>query len=450
MDALKVHNKLKYALPSNLNVVERRQNKVSFADQNSYTSTSGNELVIRFTNSTDYVYGPNSYLTFDVQCAGETGGGGPDPTGFAKGTALSLFSRMLFEDRSGAELERNDSFNRYCFQTLPWKWSGEYVKNGPAMAGQYESMDVNDSTAAPPTYLSNGSSANYNCYPAKLTVCIPLRYFLGIFSRETLIPNTLLSGALLRLQLESSNDALVRLSGSTSTAMGSYTITNPRVVCDSMSLSPVIQKNLMEQSQSGGGLDFVYETAYYQSGNPGTSTNYNLQVNKAVSRAQKLFWGSRYQATTSNITKENLGTERLAVSQLDYRLGDLYFPQRIISVTGTAQKNGAELYQNSLQSMNRMKCNRDPPSISKNEFCNSGTALTATPLTDNNNNGRAVHVQSFEQSSALEYSGLAINNSRTLEARIVFANGTAARTIDSWLSYVKVAKCNQLRAIIKE
>jgi hypothetical protein len=56
-------------------------------------------------------------------------------------------------------------------------------------------------------------------------------------------------------------------------------------------------------------------------------------------------------------------------------------------------------------------------------------------------------------SSALEYSGLAINNSRTLEARINFVGPIPAggeQVVDAWICYLKLAKCNQMRAIIKE
>jgi hypothetical protein len=217
-----------------------------------------------------------------------------------------------------------------------------------------------------------------------------------------------------------------------------------------MSLAPVVQKNLMEQSQAGGGLDYTYETAYYQSGNPGTQTNFNLQINKAVSRCQCLYWSSHAQGTPVDLTKSNLGTCQNNIKSLDYRIGDLYLPQRVITVTDDdPTKNGAELYENSLQSVHRMKTNRDPPSITKNEYCNSGTALDGTPA-NNNNDGRAVHVQSFEQSSCLQYSGLAINNSRTLEARINFTAAPTSQVVDAWIKYVKLAKCNQIRAIIKE
>jgi hypothetical protein len=451
MSQIQAVNKVKYALPSNLNIVERRTNKVNFADQNAYSSTSGNEIVIRLQASTDYVYGKNCYLAMDI----ESTAAGSD-IGFGKNTAMSIFDRVLYEDRSGAELERNDAINRYVAQVCPLHWSNEYVSTGVANAGQFDS-GVNTHQAGIPdnnSYQKNGTVANYNTRGSKLTVIIPLHWFLGVYNQETLIPSMLVSGSLIRLQLARAGVAFENI-GVGNDNIASYTVTNPRVVLDSLTLAPVVQKNLMEQSQAGGGLDFCYETAYYQSGNPGTLSNFNLQVNKAVSRCQRLYWSSRSQdtpeASYDTTSKDNLGSCQLNVSQLDYRLGDLYFPQRVITVTdNNPQKNGGELYENTLQSIHRMKTSVDPPSVSKDEFCRSGTALNAT-AEDNNNNGKAVHCQSFEMSSALEYSGLAINNSRTLEARINFITPVnSAQVVDSWICYLKLAKCNQLRAVIKE
>jgi hypothetical protein len=453
MSQLQAVNRIKYALPTNLNVVERRQNKVNFSDQNQYTSAGGSEVVIRLQASTDYVYGKNSYLVMNVD-ADITAPVGSSGTaiGFQKNTALSLFDRVLFEDRSGAELERNDNLNAYAAQVCPLHWSKEYVKTGVANAGQFDSADnvytVVSGISVPSNnaYLKNGAEADYNINNnggSPLTVVIPLRWILGVFNNETLIPSMLLSGALIRLRLASPTRALRQLAtpaGGAITAVN-YRISNPRVVCDSLSLSPVVQKNLMEQSQAGGGLDYTYETVYYQSANPGTNRNFNLQVNKAVSRCQKLYWSARNDIGDA-VAVDNLGTAECKISQLDYRLGDMFFPQRVIDVSNPASKNGAELYENTLQSIHRMKTNVDPPSIDKFQYLKSGNDSA-------DNNGHNTHCQSFEMSSALEYSGLAINNSRTLEARINFEDNTN-RIIDAWICYLKLAKCNQLRAIIKE
>ena len=140
------------------------------------------------------------------------------------------------------------------------------------------------------------------------------------------------------------------------------------------------------------------------------------------------------------------------ITQLQTRLGNLYFPQQVITVKGELPlRNGAELYENSLQSINRMKTNVDPPYISKNIFLNGGKPVNGTAA-DTDNSGQCCHVQSFEQSSALEYSGLALNSSRTLETRMNFVTlqTNETHTIDAWISYVKLAKCNQMRTILKE
>jgi hypothetical protein len=445
-------NRVKYALPSNLNVVERRTNKVSFADQNSYSSQSGNEVVIRMTASTDYVYGKNSYLVMEVQCAG-TGPG----IGFKNNTAMSLFDRVLYEDRSGAELERNDKLNGYCSSVVPIHHCRSSSVVHEANGGQYQNYDrLYDATSGIPDAIERGKNGDVGLYDATtspLTVIIPLSDFLGIYNQETLVPSMLVSGSLIRLQLSKATVAFTNLApGDITTEVTSYTISNPRIILDSLTLSPVVQKNLMEQSQAGGGLDFCYETVYYQSGNVASGqTNFNLQINKAVSRCQKLYWKNRAVGTPEQSTYDNLGSCRYNVSQLDYRLGDLFFPQRVIALPsgGTPQKNGAEFYENTIQSINRMKTKVDPPAVSKDIWLTSGTDLNAVDAV-NNNEGRAINCQSFEMSSALQYSGLAINNSRQLEARIAFANSATGQVIDAWVCYLKLAKCNQLRAIIKE
>ena len=60
-------NNLKYEEPAELALVESGSIfKKNNADQQIYTSNSGTELIVNLQSSTDFVYGPNSYLRFDV------------------------------------------------------------------------------------------------------------------------------------------------------------------------------------------------------------------------------------------------------------------------------------------------------------------------------------------------------------------------------------------------
>ena len=443
MAQLKSYNMLSYGLPSNISTVSKRTNKVNFADNNSYSSLSGNEIVIRLQSSQDYVFGKNSYLIMDVEAI-STGPAG-DALGFKNNSALSLFSRVLFESKDGQEIERNDNLAGYGAQVVPLHYSAAATKNIHANAGQFNAIDE----SAPGSYIQNGNVANYDARASPLTVAIKLGDFLGVFNNETLIPSMLLAGSLIRLELNSAKAAFENLTPAGTDDIDSYQITNPRIVVDSMMLMPSIYQNLLEQSQSGGGLDYVYSCVYHQNASTDT-TAFNLQVNKAVSRCQRLYWSTHAENTPVSALKNNLGTNLINVVEYDVRVGDCYFPSRpIIVKNGNPVRNGAELYENTLQSIEQQRTNSNPVCITKNLFLTSGTALSATAA-NNNNDGRAVHCQSFETSSSVQNSGISINNSRTMEARIKFSSMPTTIILDSWISYLKLIKVNPLRAVIKE
>ena len=68
-------NNLKYEEPAELALVESGGVfKKNNADQQVYTSNAGTELICTLQSSTDFVYGPNCYLRFDVEAKGATTG----------------------------------------------------------------------------------------------------------------------------------------------------------------------------------------------------------------------------------------------------------------------------------------------------------------------------------------------------------------------------------------
>ncbi len=451
-------NQLEYTLPSNLSCIENRENLIMYADVNQYTSQGGNEVVIRMNSSVNYLYGKNCFLAFRVQATG-----GANPIGFSKNTALSLFSRGVLETKDGQQIERNDALDLYSAGILPLHYDDQCCKSLVANAGQYEQVAFSfaDGTGIPNPAVrqKNGTQNQYDADVAVnangLLCIIPLRWIFGAFNCEKLIPSYMASGAIVRLQLNSVARAFMSLDpGGVSTSTG-YTIFNPRIVVDSMTLSPVIQKNLQERSQNGG-LDFVYNTVYYQSASTLTQ-DFNLQVNKAVSRCNKLYWFPQYNiqdsldvTATDNVPIDNLGSTQINIRQLDYRIGSDYMPARPLQVVGDVTRNSGEVYENTLQSIRKQETNDNQPSVSKMVYLLSGTAPNVV-ANRQNNDGRAVHCQDFETSSALRMTGRSINNSRTLEARIQFGTAPAGgQQIHAWIEYVKLIKCNQLRAVIKE
>lgn len=470
MDKIKMANMLKYEVPTNLSVVNRRTIKRSYFDQNSYTSGAGSEMVCRVQASTDYCYGPGSYLCFEVEINGRNQADDNvaiSAYGF-RGPATALVSRLLLESKSGAELDRIEQYNVQNRCCLPWEYSDDY-KKAVEMTGQAARLGIFDDTKladAVEAKVKEGkvtdpleavAAADYALagdYNEKKTkVAIPLWMLSGLFAEERLIPNSLISGLLVRLTLAPALQAIQNLDLNAETdleAKFSYTITNAYLALDQLELSPVVQKNLLEQSQSG--LDYVYTRKFRQTSNIGTGSSTTFQINKAVSKAQKVFLVTRStdNDAANSIVQDNLGTMAYNYYSIQWRVGDMYFQQSPLvsgsdaGTLATCQRNCGEIYANNLASLRKLGSYYNPPSVSKHQF-------TKGDVDEKQNNGYAVIVQSFEQSSALEGSAIAINNSRTAEARIEYCTAAAVgKELNAWLHYISLAKCYPSRTILKE
>jgi hypothetical protein len=460
-------NNLKYEGPAKLTLVESgsvfKQNP---ADQNVYTSSSGTEMIINLQAGEDFVYGPNSYLRFDVKCDGATTA---DPAannvgiGFLNTPATALFSRFLLEDKSGSEIERIEQLNRAVRATLPWKYPREY-RNTCEMAGQpaRESVELKQTTQDNFS-LNQNENGGVTATGRFLRVCIPLWYFSGLFHEETLLPPQIISGMRFRLSLARAQEALqvIACGGEAVPAADdsklTYTIDNPVIMLDTYRMGLSVQRNIQEQSQSEMGLPYSYQTLYYQSGNIGPATAYTQQVNKAVARAQKLWSQTQNADVADSVNTGNLGSAPLSYFQVQHRIGDWFAPNQLLQL-GTedkkadVQRNCSELYINNLQCSHADVCGMcmpsgiaDPyhsPSISVNLFRKS---------TASGNGADAVICQTLNQSPHIGASGVAINNSRTCEVRLRYAsNDGSNKQVQSWLEYVKVAYVYPSRLVVKQ
>jgi hypothetical protein len=413
------------------------------------------------------VYGPNCYLRFDIK-ADDLVAAEPCALGFLNSPATALFSRFLLEDKSGAEVERVEDLNKAVRGILPWAYPQEY-QGTVQMAGQFstppsvDGVPVYDPILFPgQAQLITDSAVNDPSVPETgryLRVCIPLWYFSGMFREETMIPPALISGARFRLTLAPAFQALSIISSLTGgTPAGfnpsalSYTINNPVIMLDSYSMATEVQRNVMEQMGSPNGVPFSYCSLYNQTAQPATSTDFTLQINKAVARAQKIY------VTTQNTIPDSpevdsLGSQQQGVFQYQARVGDWYAPQQVLqcgvddSLLGV-QRNCSELYANALQCTHGLS---DPyhSSLTLAQFRSNPRPLLVPSVQANG--GWGTLVQTLNQSPHIGDAGIAVNNSRTAEVRIRYAaDNTTAKSITSWLEYVKVACVYPMRTVIKQ
>jgi hypothetical protein len=469
-DELMGLNHLKYEVPANLALAQEGSIfKKNNADIQQYSSQSGTELIVTLQSSTDFVYGPNCYLRFDVRADGLVSDDGADPPvavaaglGFLNSPATALFERFLLEDKSGAEIERVEDLNKAVRSILPWKYPQDYLGTATA-AGQFSAPVVGgtanfDATGASVTQMAVNDPADPGT-GSLLRVCIPLWYFSGMFKEETLIPPSLISGARFRLTLAPAREAL-SLIGVGTGALGatyddsalSYTIVDPVIMLDTYSMATSVQRNIMEQMGSVDGVPFTYCSLYNQTAQPATSTDFTLQINKAVARAEKIYVST--QNTIPDDSKvDNLGTQRVGVFQYQARVGDWYAPQQVLQAGTTdskagVQRNCSELFTNALQCTHGLS---DPyhSSVTLTQF--RGNAKLAATDEKDANGGYGVLVQTLNQSPHIGDAGIAINNSRTAEVRIRYAADNAAeKSITSWLEYIKLACVYPMRTVVKQ
>jgi hypothetical protein len=487
-EKLMMANRLKYRIPGHISLVDSgavyRKNA---ADVQTLNSGQGQDLIVRLTGNKEFIYGPNCYLAFDIVCAGAESAASllaSNTTnfgiGFLNNTACAVMDRLLIEDRSGSEIERVDGINKAVRARLPWRVPQEY-KGMQGIGGLVSSMQLLPYNAGAFAVYSANAPTNvnpfsFNLIPAaggganvaqgsKKRFEVPLWWFSDFFGQETFIPPELIGGMQIRITLASAKAALQinALIGTGTTVPATYavvagysdanlqyTITNPAIYLDSYRMAPAIAQNIVEQSQKG--LPFVYDTLYLQQGNALTSTTFNQQINKSVSRANKI-WTVTQNTIADTSTVDNLGSQPLGYFQIQTKVGDWNAPNQVLQLGDVdsmlgVQNNAAELYGNNLQCTKGLGHPYLCPSVSYDEFrfYSRGAIFT-------DNRSFSTVAQNLEQSPHIGMSGVAVNNSRTATIQIRYAadnDNAAGKTILSWLQYTKLCASFPTRAVIKE
>jgi len=389
-------NDLTYTMPRNLSVVAARNQKKYTFQRSQYTDTSGS-MICTLQTGAQYVDWKNSYLKFGLTIVSSG-----TYTHFGLGSAVNLFREIIISSRSGVELDRITRLNLLRLHHDRVHMSTEELASVGSLMGY---LDYDVATAAPTTTGFDGTKYNF---------VIPMRKLSGFFDSPKLCPSHLASGLRIELVLESKATAVVAEVGQTIT---SYTIDDPEVQCDTFLLNDDSTRKLNEISARNG-LEYVFQS-WHMTSDSKTGDQFNIDTNKAVSRALGAFAVSRLTASISGAgadEKDSLSSEpSYPVNRTQFRLGSEYYPQHYT-------ERAADQFFNTLYANEKLH-SKNPSSLSQAQFTAALWQVDAN----------------LERSTVLALTGLPINNSRALSFDGQFS-GSASREVNVFLQYVVLAR----------
>lgn len=401
-------NKLTYSKMMDASLIHTRQYRQYNFSPNAFATGSTTQAEIILGSSSDFIYGPKSYMKLTVQAVKADGTAAAGPCNFGKDTSpnssvLNIFKVAEFTHRSGDQLDRTASLNVLAPILLQNCNDSQYIQRyGPVFGcPQLTSID-------PVKYT-------YDNIVTETTYCIPLWLFSGIWAQEELLPGNLCGGMRCRFEFASVATALAVNSEATQ-----FAIKGASIVLDSYQLydGVVSELNAAQANLQTQGLQFTYHS-YHNIRRSVATKQLQVDLNYSAAQVLQLIVKSRLDANIA-AGEDSIASEPWAYVSIQARLGSLTYPRHPLQTDSEAYVITAESFD-------------QVPTLDVIDYHKSSIG---TSFEDYKANSASVCF-GMERSNVLNGIGQLTNNSRllTVEAEVGTA---AARTFDCWLKHVRV------------
>ena len=393
-------NNLEYSQPKALSLATNRNLQKSFFQRSQYDGSRSTTMIVDINSGTSFVNCANSYLALSIKLKGAVGATGS----FGSGSAMNVINTVRVKSRSGVELSRVQSANRWSLFNSVYHRSAQNLDTVGVLEGF-----TNGRNPAITTVIDSSSKK----------FLIPLACLSPYFSPMDgqLMPPQLASGLRIELDLEDYRTSLYQIGLD---AVTGYEITDCYIQLDSTELTDETQRAINMDSAKDGlewATDQVYTTLTQIPANQLTTS---VQVRKAVSQACYAYSIMTSTADKNDVTKDSLVAVPFNCDSFTYRLGSLYFPQQRIE----AAADGTECCMIAYETFDKLRNTFHETSVDLIDFRNKFGILAA----------------SLERDQSLQFSGLAVNNSRTLELDAQFVAVPEGQEIVTFLVYCGVVR----------
>ena len=400
-------NNLVYRVGSSLSLMTERASTRLFPQTQQVPNANLSTSIWDFNSGVNFGNHDNSYLVFDVQLVSSDN---TSTAYFGSGSAMNLIRNVTGKSRSGTELFRADNANIYSRNYHVNTLSNQFLRR----QGLIEGWDTSES--------GNSGTVRVNALtPSRFVLPLArLAPFFKSYKKGQQLPPQLMAGLHLEIVWEDFRTAFVGITAGA--AITNYNITNLSILSDTSMCTDDVQRSINSEAASNG-LEIVASQYYVSQMNMlSGETDLNMQIRKAVSQGECVNIVILNTANILNIAADSFAGFAGDATRVQFRLGNLYFPvQPIVSPELQQQEN----YFMTLQCYGKNEKQFEECGVSYDTYRNGPYyTLNAT----------------LEKSAQLQLAGLSINNSRSLETLITFANNNRARTCYAFLDYVSVIK----------
>ena len=403
-DADLMVNNLMYSQPKALSLATNRTYTKAYLQRAQYKGDRSTTMIADWNSGTSFVNCANSFLSISVKVTGDPLSG----AGFGSGSAMNLINEIRIKSRSGVELSRIQNVNTWSLFDSVYNRTSQNLNT----VGILEGFNINRDPTLSQMSIDAGGVATVKKFLIPLS-CLST-YFRPLDGQ--LMPPQLASGLRVELSLEDYRTALTLTSG----GVTGYEITDCYFQLDQIDLTDETQRSI-NMSSAKDGLEWSYERVYTTlSQLPINQTSASVQVRKAVSQACYAYSLVVNQADKTDITKDSLVAKIYNTDTFQYRLGSLYFPFKRIE-NGS---DGRESCMIAYETFDKLRHAFHETSVTPAEFKTKFGIMAA----------------SLERDQSLQFSGLAVNNSRTLELDCTFESVTEPQEIITFLVYCGVAR----------
>lgn len=420
VNALTAVNKITYDMPAQIGITDRITHQEDQFSQASYTS--GEMLLIAQTGSA-FVDPYDSWLKLTIATATPVN----QTQSFGVGSMANCFDEILVESRTGRDLSRLRSASLFIKNYQDWTHSPAWKATEGIAQGYPLKTDFKE-TGTAVAIGNNAGSVIVSNLCMRLSDLMPC--FRPIGGR--LLPPQFMEGLRLRIFLNSG----VRLGPQTGAGTAgaiTFTISNPRIQWKVVSLNDAFKRKIQEIASTRG-LVVMYKEVHQQQA-PSTTTAFDNEVNKAVSKALRAYVVPRLQTyVTPSADDQDPNTSQVFNwAQAQSRIGNDYFPQK--ALVSTAVTDYREFYTYCLHSMGYCENPQEAPVVQPN---NGGASEIGCYGSADASNSKSIMIFSYNKSSVSDLDGYVINNSRSLIFNFNLLSATSTR-YDTFLEYLRVA-----------